>query len=49
MSSDFGFLKSGAADPEQVFGGLAEGETSGLASSVDVLRFRQELLDRRRI
>ncbi|MGW3398462.1 hypothetical protein [Streptomyces hydrogenans] len=46
MSSDFGFWKHSTGDPEEVFDNLAEGDTSDLAVSPDVLRFREELLTR---
>lgn len=44
MSSDFGFWKQGAGDPEEIFEKLAEGDTSDLTSSSDVMRFRESLL-----
>ncbi|MFJ8248610.1 hypothetical protein [Streptomyces sp. NPDC094466] len=44
MSSDFGFWKRSTGGPEEVFDGLAEGDTRGLSVSPDVLRFREELL-----
>ncbi|MHC3815154.1 hypothetical protein EES39_22115 [Streptomyces sp. ADI92-24] len=46
MSSDFGFWKHSAGYPEEVFDSLAEGDTSDLVVSPDVLRFREELLTR---
>ncbi|MBC2907688.1 hypothetical protein [Streptomyces cupreus] len=46
MSSDFGFWKRSTGNPEEVFDNLAEGETSDLVMSPDVLRFREELLTR---
>ncbi|MFD5622064.1 hypothetical protein [Streptomyces yangpuensis] len=46
MSSDFAFWKRCIGDPEEVFDALAEGDTSALAASPDVLRFREELLAR---
>lgn len=46
MSSDFGFWKQAVGEPEDIFDGLAEGETSNVSGSVDVLRFREELLRR---
>jgi hypothetical protein len=46
LSSDFGFWKHGVGNPEEIFDRLAEGDTSGLTSSDDVLRFREELLSR---
>jgi hypothetical protein len=46
MSSDFGFWKRSAGDPEEVFDGLAEGDTSDLVVSPEVLRFREDLLAR---
>jgi hypothetical protein len=44
MSSDFGFWKRCSSDPEEVFDNIAEGDTTGLSVSSDVLRFREELL-----
>ncbi|WP_073946018.1 hypothetical protein [Streptomyces kebangsaanensis] len=46
MSSDFAFWKRSAGDPEEVFDGLAEGDTRDLVVSPDVLRFREKLLTR---
>lgn len=46
MSSDLGFWKRSAGDPEEVFDNLAEGDTGDLVVSPDVLRFREELLTR---
>ncbi|MFB7275450.1 hypothetical protein [Streptomyces sp. NPDC056244] len=46
MSSDFAFWKRSAGGPEEVFDNLAEGDTSDLVVSPDVLRFREELLTR---
>ncbi|MFI6245394.1 hypothetical protein [Streptomyces sp. NPDC051016] len=48
MSSDFGFWKqnAGGGDPEEIFDNLAEGDTGDLVASPDVLRFREELLNR---
>jgi len=46
VSSDFGFWKRGVGDPERIFDKLAEGDTSDLVASPDVLRFREELLAR---
>ena len=46
MSSDFAFWKHGAGDPEEIFDGLAEGDTGGLRPGAEVLRFRAELLTR---
>ncbi|MEU6611314.1 hypothetical protein ABZ922_40870 [Streptomyces shenzhenensis] len=46
VSSDFGFWKRGVGGPEEIFGNLAEGDTSDLVVSPDVLRFREELLTR---
>lgn len=46
MSSDFGFWKRSTGNPEEVFDSLAEGDTSDLVMSLDVLRFREELLTR---
>ncbi|XRQ08948.1 hypothetical protein ACN3XK_72780 [Actinomadura welshii] len=46
MSSDFGFWKRGVGDPEEIFDKLAEGDTSDLVASPDILRFRGELLAR---
>ncbi|MFI2286834.1 hypothetical protein [Streptomyces niveus] len=46
MSSDFGFWKKTAGDAEEIFENLAEGDTGGLISSADVLRFREALLTR---
>ncbi|GHH67796.1 hypothetical protein GCM10018781_23620 [Kitasatospora indigofera] len=46
MSSDFGFWKRCIGDPEEVFDNLADGDTSDLVVSPDVLRFREELLTR---
>ena len=46
MSSDFGFWKHGRADPEEIFDKIAEGDTSDLTSSSDVVRFREGLLAR---
>ncbi|MGW4942991.1 hypothetical protein ACWEOZ_15560 [Actinoplanes sp. NPDC004185] len=46
MSSDFGFWKHGAGDHEEIFDKLAEGDTSDLTSSPDVMRFRAGLLAR---
>ena len=44
MSSDFAFWKSGTGDPEEIFEALSDGDTSGMESSADVQRFRDELL-----
>ncbi|GLY20295.1 hypothetical protein [Micromonospora sp. NBRC 101691] len=46
MSSDFGFWKGGLGDAERIFDGIAEGDTGDLVASVDLLRFREELLAR---
>ncbi|MGV9453092.1 hypothetical protein [Streptomyces sp. NPDC003635] len=46
MSSDFGFWKRSAGNPEEVFDNLAEGETSNLVASPEVLCFRHELMTR---
>ncbi|MGX1369666.1 hypothetical protein RKD19_005025 [Streptomyces canus] len=46
MSSDFGFWKCGVGELEGIFDNLAEGDTSDLVVSPDVLRFREELLTR---
>jgi hypothetical protein len=46
VSSDFGFWKHGTGEPEEIFDKLAEGETSDLTSSSDVMRFREGLLAR---
>lgn len=46
MSSDFGFWKRDVGDSERIFDKLAEGDTSDLVASPDVLRFREELLAR---
>ncbi|MBC3988315.1 hypothetical protein H8N00_05270 [Streptomyces sp. AC563] len=46
MSSDFGFWKRGVGGPEGTFDNLAEGDTGDLVMSPDVLRFREELLNR---
>lgn len=44
MSSDFGFWKQSRGDAGEVFDSLAEGDTSDLIASLDVLSFRNELL-----
>ena len=46
MSTDFGFWKRASGDPGDVFDRLADGDTTGLDSSEDVLRFREDLLSR---
>ncbi|MFX4294921.1 hypothetical protein [Streptomyces bohaiensis] len=46
MSSDFAFWKRSTGKPEDVFDGLAEGDTSDLFASSDVMRFREGLLTR---
>ncbi|MDD9375694.1 hypothetical protein M8Z33_03185 [Streptomyces sp. ZAF1911] len=46
MSSDFAFWKRSAGDPGELFDNLAEGDTSDLVVSPDVLLFREELLTR---
>jgi hypothetical protein len=43
VSSDLGFWKHGAGEPEEIFDKLAEGDTSDLTSSSDVVRFREGL------
>ncbi|MFD0317820.1 hypothetical protein [Streptomyces flavalbus] len=37
MSSDFGFRKHGVGDPAEIFDHLAEGDTSDLLASPDVV------------
>jgi hypothetical protein len=46
VSSDFGFWKHGMGEPDEIFEKLAEGDTSGLTQSSDLMRFRERLLAR---